>query len=839
MPIILVSELMQEITLCLRRNMPLSKLKFRPGINREITAYSNEGGWTDGDKIRFRFGFPEKIGGWSKYSGNTYLGTARRLHDWVSLDGSQYVGIGTNLKYYIEEGGTYNDITPTRGGAQALGSNPITTATSTNTNVASGVTYAVTVVGGVYYIDGASKPSLTLTRGVTYTFDLSNASNSGHPLAFQDSGGSSYTTGVTNNYASNAPGTSGSQVVIVVSTSAPYPANYYCTVHGTGMGNTITTVASGGGTPQTTLTISDTNHGAVENDFVILAGATTTNGVSASTINAEHQITEIIDGSSYKIIVDATASGSGAGGGGSVTATYQINTGLDSGVGGTGFGGGVWGGQLTSAQTNTINMGSGLSATATTITLTSSTGFPTSGIVLIDTELITYTGISTNDLTGCVRGMYLTTASTHANGATVTDATTGWGMPSNTTTTAELRTWSHDNFGEDLIINPRDSGIYYWDRSLGLSARAVELSSLGGASQTPTVAKQVMISDNDRHVICFGTNTYGTSVQDPLMIRWSQQADPANWTISSTTTAGSLRLGSGSEFVQAVETKREILVWTDTSLFSMRFIGAPLIFGLQSLASNITIVGPKSAVATEDVVFWMGIDNFYIYSGQTQQLPCAVKDKVFNDFNSLQKEKVVAGVNSEFGEIIWFYPSETNSIANGGTGDNDKYVIYNYLEKVWYYGDLARTAWLDRGIKSFPIGAGTNNYLYNHEFGYDDDGSPINSFIESAPMDIGDGDKFSLISKIIPDLTFNGSTNLSNPSATFSIKTRNFPGINFHETSSGVATRTSVNPIEQFTKELFVRARGRSFAMRIDSSALGMKWKLGSPRVEIKPDGRR
>ena len=839
MPMVLLSELMQEITLCLRRDMPLSKLKFRPGINREITAYSNEGGWTDGDKIRFRFGFPEKIGGWSKYSGNTYLGTARRLHDWVSLDGSQYVGIGTNLKYYIEEGGTYNDITPTRGGAQALGSNPITTATSTNTNVASGVTYAVTVVGGVYYIDGASKPSLTLTRGVTYTFDLSNASNSGHPLAFQDSGGSSYTTGVTNNYASNAPGTSGSQVVIVVSTSAPYPANYYCTVHGTGMGNTITTVASGGGTPQTTLTISDTNHGAVENDFVVLAGATTTNGVSASTINAEHQITEIVDGSSYKIIVDATASGSGAGGGGSVTATYQINTGLDSGVGGTGFGGGVWGGQLTSAQTNTINMGSGLSATATTITLTSSTGFPTSGIVLIGTELITYTGISTNDLTGCVRGMYLTTASTHANGATVTDATTGWGMPSNTTTTAELRTWSHDNFGEDLIINPRDSGIYYWDRSLGLSARAVELSSLGGASQTPTVAKQVMISDNDRHVICFGTNTYGTSVQDPLMIRWSQQADPANWTISSTTTAGSLRLGSGSEFVQAVETKREILVWTDTSLFSMRFIGAPLIFGLQSLASNITIVGPKSAVATEDVVFWMGIDNFYIYSGQTQQLPCAVKDKVFNDFNSLQKEKVVAGVNSEFGEIIWFYPSETNSIANGGTGDNDKYVIYNYLEKVWYYGDLARTAWLDRGIKSFPIGAGTNNYLYNHEFGYDDDGSPINSFIESAPMDIGDGDKFSLISKIIPDLTFNGSTNLSNPSATFSIKTRNFPGINFHETSSGVATRTSVNPIEQFTKELFVRARGRSFAMRIDSSALGMKWKLGSPRVEIKPDGRR
>ena len=833
--------------------MALSKLTFKAGINREVTAYSNEGGWIDGEKIRFRFGFPEKIGGWEKYSNNTYLGTARRLHAWIALDGSSYLGLGTNLKYYIEEGGSYKDITPLRGGAQSLNNNPLTTDSSTNVNptvASSGQTFAVTVTnpgsGNIYALVDVTgmvrnNPSLTLTRGATYVFDLSDNTNANHPLAFRNTDDSSYTTGVTNNYSSNAPGSAGSQVTFVVPSDAPASLKYYCTVHGNGMGNTITTVAPAtSGTTQTTVTVSDASHGAVEGDFVTLAGSTAVNGLSASVLNAEHQITEIVDGSTYKIAVtNGTATFNILGGGNSVTATYQLNVGLDSAVGGTGWSGGFWGGQLTSAQTNTINMGGRLSATATTITLTSSTGFPSSGgIVKIGTELIIYGAVSSNDLTGCIRGSYGTSSASHNNGATVTDATTGWGMPSNTTTTAELRTWSHDNFGEDLLINPRDGAIYYWDRTGGLTARAVELSTLGGASQTPTVAKQVLVSDNDRHVICFGTNTYGSADQDPLMIRWSTQADPANWTISSTTTAGSLRLGSGSEFVQAVETKREIIVFTDTSIFSMRFIGDPLIFGLQTLASNITISGPNSAVATEDFVFWMGLDNFYVYTGQTQQLACSVKDKVFNDFNLTQKDKIVSGVNSEFSEVIWYYPSESNSIANGGNGDNDKYVVYNYAEKVWYYGNLSRTAWIDRGIKSFPIGA-SSNYLYNHELGFDDDGSPMTSYIESAPMDIGSGDKFSLIQKVIPDLTFNGSTDLSTPSAIFSIKTRNFPGVNFHETISGTSTRTATSPVEQFTKELFLRARGRSFAMRVESNASGMKWKLGSPRVEIRTDGRR
>ena len=280
------------------------------------------------------------------------------------------------------------------------------------------------------------------------------------------------------------------------------------------------------------------------------------------------------------------------------------------------------------------------------------------------------------------------------------------------------------------------------------------------------------------------------------------------------------------------------MIWTDTSLHSMQYIGDPFIFGIQQLASNITIASSNAAVATEDFVFWMGSDNFYVYAGGTQQLPCTVKDKVFNDFNRSQQDKVFAGINSEFGEVIWFYPSDTNSLANEGTGDIDRYVIYNYKEKVWYFGSLVRTAWVDRGIRSFPIAAGSS-YLYDHETGYDDDGSAMTSFIESAPIDIGDGDKFTLVRRVLPDLSFDGSTGLASPQATFSVKTRNFPGSGFNETASGITTRTSTSPVEQFTNQLDLRARGRSFAFRIESSALGSRWKLGSPLIDIRPDGRQ
>ena len=701
--------------------MPLTKLQFRPGINRDITSYSNEGGWRDGDKIRFRLGFPEKIGGWQKFSDATYQGAARALHNWIALDGSNYLGVGTHLKYYIEEGTSFNDITPIR-----------------ETTAAGAVTFAAT--------NGSS-----------------------------------------------------------------------------------------------TITVTDTSHGCQQNDFVTYSGAVSLGGnVTAAILNAEHQITRVIDADTYEITVSVTANASDTGNGGSsVVGEYQINVGLNTTVGGTGWGAGSYGGPSGHTPAATTLSGN-ITAGAATIPLTSVTGFPTSGYVVINGEIIQYTGVSSPNLTGATRGLFGTTASTHSSGDAVTEATYGWGMPSSLTTTTQIRLWSHDNFGEDLLINPRDSFIYYWDKSGGAGARAVELSTLTGTrTSVPTVCKQVMVSDRDRHVLAFGCDginasssaTQGDGVQDPLLIRFSDQENALDWYPSVTNTAGDLRLGSGSTFVRAIETKREILVWTDTALTSLRFIGPPFTFGLQQLANNITIIGPNAAVATEDFVFWMGLDNFYVYAGQTAQLPCTVKDKVFADINLAEFDKVFGAVNSEFGEVFWLYPSAASS-------ENDRYVVYNYLDKIWYYGTIERTAWIDRGTRDFPIAA-YNGLLYNHEFGYDDDGQPMDSYIESAAMDIGDGDHFLYIRRVIPDLTFRGSTSISSPQATFTIKARNFPGEDFGSTAAGTTSRTSVSPVEEYTNQLDLRIRGRSFAIRVDSNALESKWKLGSPRVDIKQDGRR
>lgn len=713
--------------------MPLTKLQFKPGINREVTSYSNEGGWRDCDKIRFRFGYPEKIGGWEKYTESTYDGSARALHNWIALDGSDYLGIGTHLKYYIEEGESLNNITPLR-----------------NTTSAGDVTFAAT-----------------------------NGS--------------------------------------------------------------------------TTITVTDVGHGAFQFDFVTFSGAASLGGViTATVLNQEYQVARVVDADTYEITSAVAANSSDSGNGGSSTVgAYQINVGLDTSVGGTGWGAGLYYGVTNGALQTTVNEGGTLSAADTTITVTSTTGIVASDVVLIGNELILVGGISSNDLTSCTRGHSGTTATTHADGSVVrlalgnadpTDDFSGWGSAASggLTTTTQIRLWSHDNFGEDLLINPRDDEIYYWDRTNNLSTRAVKLNTITGTKRSvPTVAKQVLVSDRDRHVIAFGSDglnssasaTDGDGIQDPLIIRFSDQENPTEWYPTSTNTAGDLRLGAGSTFMQAVETKREILVWTDTALTSMRFIGPPFTFGLQQLSSNITIMSPNAAVSTEDFVFWMGIDTFYVYAGQTQTLPCTVKDKVFLDFNLTQRDKVVAGINSEFSEVTWFYPSASAS-------DNNRYVTYNYSEKVWYFGTLERTAWLDRGTRTFPIAVG-DNYIYNHELGYDDDGSAMTSFIESAAIDIGDGDKFTYLRKVIPDLTFNGSTNLASPQATFTVKARNNPGADFDNTQSGTTSRTQTTPVEEFTEQLDLRVRGRSFALRVESNALGSKWKLGSPRVDIRQDGRR
>ena len=621
--------------------MPITALKFRPGINREITSYSNEGGFFDCEKVRFYAGFPEKIGGWVKQSDNTYQGTARALHNWIALDGSNFMGVGSHLKYYIEEGGQFFDITPVR-------------KTSTN----------------------------------SITFSATNGSS--------------------------------------------------------------------------TITVTDSSHGAVVNDFVTISGAVSLGGlVTASVLNAEHQITKIVNANSYEIVVSVTANASDSSNGGSgVDGVYQINVGLDTAVGGNGWGAGGYGG--------------------------------------VNADLSTF----------------------------------GWGEAAASGTTATIRLWSHDNFGEDLLINPRDSGIFHWDKTNGTGAAAVNITTLSGASDAPTIAKQVLVSDLDRHVIVFGANTIGTTTQDPLLIRFGSQESLTDFTPTATNTAGDLRLSSGSTFVQAVETKQQILVYTDRSLFSMRFIGPPFTFGLQELSKNITIMSPKSAVAVDDAVFWMGKDNFYVYAGQTQQIPCTVREKVFLNFNSSQSDKVVAGVNSKWGEIWWFYPSASSE-------ENDKYVIYNYLEKTWYYGTLSRTAWHDRGIRQFPIAAGSP-HLFEHENGNDDDGSAMTASVESSQIDIGDGYQFTFIKQLIPDITFDGSTSTTgNPTATFTLQARKGPGSVYGNTSGGSSTRTATTPVEQFTDLVNVRLRGRSFNMKLESTEQGVAWKLGTPRVDIRPDGRR
>ena len=628
--------------------MPLTKLQFRPGINRDITSYSNEGGWVDCDKVRFRLGYPEVIGGWEKYSQNTYLGTARALFNWVALDGSDFLGVGTNLKYYIEQGQAFYDITPIR-------------ATTTN-----GITFAAT--------DGSS-----------------------------------------------------------------------------------------------TITATDTGHGAVQGDFVTIAGAVSLGGlVTAAVLNQEYEILSVPTGNTYTFIakdttgatVTANASDSGNGGSG-VDGVYQINAGLNTGVGGTGWGAGTWG-----------------------------------------------------------RGT--------------------WGSGASIGVTTSLRMWSHDNFGEDLLINPRDGAIFYWDKSSGVTTRAVEIGTVSGADTTPITAKQIMVSDVDRHVIAFGTNPVGSTLQDPLLIRFSDQESLTDWNPKATNTAGDLRIGSGSEFVRAIETKREIIIFTDSSVHSMQFIGAPFTFGIQPLASNTTIMGPNAAIAVEDAVFWMGRQNFYVYDGKTQQLPCTVKERVFFDFNYDQAHKVFAGVISEFSEIVWYYCSNTNSVANGGTGENDRYVIYNYAEQSWYYGNLGRSAFLDRGIRTFPIAA-ESGYLYNHETGYSDDGSIMTSTIESSPIDMGDGDQFTFIKRLIPDFTFNGSTT-SSPTVNVTLQSNNFPAGSYLQSEISKVDRNAVSttvPFEQYTNKADIRLRGRAFSIKVDCSALGVRWRLGSPRVDIRQDGRR
>lgn len=704
--------------------MPLTKLQFRPGVNRETTSYSNEGGWFDTDKVRFRFGYPEKIGGWIKQSSNAFLGTARALHPWIALDGSNFLGVGTHLKYYINEGGGYNDITPIR---------------------------STTSAGDVTFSASAN--------------DLNGAIDADVDI-------------ITLTSTSGFPGSGRIKIENEIITYAALDGN---NLEGCERGQSGTTAASHADAQAVTcatIIVTDTNHGALENDFVTFSGAATLGAnITANVLNQEYQITALINDNSYQIeartvstiesitttsglnqtFVFATSSDSGNGGG-SVVGTYQINTGLDTTIVGNGWGAGTWG-----------------------------------------------------------RGTWNSSADLTAAGQT-------------------LRIWSHDNFGEDLIINVRDNNIYYWDRTNSITTRAVQLSTLAGSNKAPVVAKQIIVSDRDRHVIAFGCDSEtNPGVQDPLLIRFCDQENVLEWQSLVTNTAGDLRIGSGSRIVTAVETRQQILVYTDVSLHAMQFLGPPFTFGINAISEGITIAGPLCAIAVEDSVFWMGAEEFYVYAGSVQRLPCSVRDYVFNDINSDQLEKVTAGLNSAFAEVTWFYPS-------GSSVENDRYVTYNYQQKIWYYGNLPRTVWLDRGVNAEPLAASSDHYLYLHEIGFDDGStepaSAITAFIESSQMDLGEGDQFAFMRRLIPDVTFRNST-AETPSAVMTLKVRNFPGGDYLSSDASTVSKTASLPVEQFTDQVYVRLRGRSFALRMESQNTGVTWRLGSPRVDIRPDGRR
>ena len=622
--------------------MPLQKTVFRPGINREGTAYDNEGGWFDCNLVRFRKGRPEKFAGWEKNTDSTYLGTARALHAWIALEGTKYLGIGTHLKYYIQDGSVFHDITPIR---------------------------STTSAGDV-------------------TFSATNGSSE--------------------------------------------------------------------------ITVTDTAHGAVKNDFVTFSGAVSLGGnVTASVLNQEYQIDTVVNANSYKVLAKdssgsaITANSSDSGNGGSsVVGTYQVNVGLDVYVPGTGWGLNGWG-----------------------------------------------------------------------EGA--------FGQAAALSDTNQLRIWTHDNFGEDLIINQRNAGIFRWLESNGTSTRAVELSQVSGANLVPTKGLQVITSEVDRHLIILGADPISgssrTGTIDPMLVAFSDQENALEFEPKSTNTAGSLRLSSGSSIIGAVKSRQEILIWTDTSLYSMQFIGPPFTFAINLINEGTGLVGPKAAVTSPSAVFFMSYNNFYFYNGSVNTLPCSVHNYVFNDINLSQSFKIHAFTIKDKNEVGWFYCSKNSNTI-------DRYVIYNYEEKIWFYGQLSRTAWLDSGIENYPRAA-SNNYIFRQEIGFDDDGSPMTGvFIESSDFDLGDGEQFAFARRIIPDFKFIEDQN--NCSVNVVVKTRNFPGDSL--------STNSTNEVNSSTQQSFIRARARQMALRIESNDdadnngnLGVGWRLGATRLDIKADGKR
>ena len=714
--------------------MALTKLQLRPGLNREGTDYSNEGGFYDGDKIRFRSGFPEKIGGWSRLSANYFLGMCRSLWNWTTLQNDNLLGVGTNLKYYIESGGVYNDITPI-------------TSTLTYSNVIS--TGFTTLVGNV--------------TANTTTMQFSNVTY------FPQNNG-----------------------LIKIDTENLYYAALSANVAtGVVRGYNNTTAAShtsGANVASAFFAVAD-NSNAIDNQFLIIANATSVGGLANVVINGEHQAQKYISGGPFFALA-STADGNSANAsfatsqvlnsGGTITIQYEVPPGLDVFTVGNGWGAGPW-------------------------------------------------------------GFY------------------GWGNAAPVTVGQQLRLWTNDNYGEDLVFAPRGGAIFYWSATTGLSQRGLYLSDLAntasyGGQWVPKVVSEIVASDIQRFVIAYGANPYdpndASTDFDPMLVRWSDQENPYEWEPEITNQSGEFRLSHGSFIVTTINTRQEILVLTDSTIYSQQYLGPPYVWGFNVLMDNISIMGPNTVITVNNVTYWMGADKFYMYSGRVETLPCSLRQYIFNDINKDQSWQVYAGSNEGYNEVWWTYCSENSTLV-------DRYIIYNYLDRVWYYGTLVRTAILDSSLRQNPMATDVFGYDFQenplgrviyHEVGNDDAAGdttlPITAYVQSSDFDIGDGHNFGYVWRMLPDVNFNNSS-VANPAVTMYLKPRQNSGSTYQQADTTTTTSADnfINvpqyTVQEFTGQVYTRLRGRQMAFRISSDGLGVSWQLGTPRIDIRPDGRR
>lgn len=782
--------------------MPLQKILFKPGLNLENTRYTTEGGWYDCEKVRFRQGTPEKIGGWAPVSTpvNNFVGYCRSLWSWATLNSVVYVGVGTNLKFYIYQGGYYNDITPILVYKSALSGPFAATAGSTTVTVTSAA-HGATDGDYVNFLGATALSNQAFTRTTATNFALTTALATNTPVILSVSSGGSLPSGLLAGVQYYIQVVSGTTVQF---TTTPSPAV------------AVTTTTAGSGT------------------FSLYVN----NGLTASVLNSSFQVSNVTT-NTFTITTPVAATAYDTGNGGTVNANYEIHIGSDTPQALTGWGAGSWGSGL---------WGTGQSGTSQARIWYQNNfgqdlvyGYRGGAMYYWNASV----GVSLNTFTVTIAspGVFTLNNGSPINGTAIALTSTGT-LPTGLTigTVYYVVNASGNTFqlsttfgGSAINTSGSQSGTQY------IVPNGLPITSLGGASDVPALVNFGMVSDTSRFTIAFGCTPYGGGVLDPMLIRWSDQESVVNWTPAATNQAGFIRLSHGSEIRTAVQTRQEIVVITDSSVYSMQYLGPPYVWGTQLLGDNISIAGINTAVIASGVVFWMGVDKFYKYDGRVQTLRCDLRQYIYSNINLSQQQQFFCSTNEGFNEVWWFYCSANSTVI-------DKYVVYNYFEDLWYFGTMGRTAWMDSGLLPFPVAATYDNTLVYHEDGVDDNttGTPVamDSYITSSEFDIGDGHNFGFVWRLIPDITFRGS-NTANPQVSMTLIPLQNSGSGYNNPESeggvnyGTVTRTAVVPIEQFTQQVYIRVRGRQMAFKVEGNQLGLQWQLGAPRIDIKPDGRR